>query len=545
MGCSGSKEGTPRGHSPRKPWRNLQPTTPSTTERRLVTGLQELKRQMDEENSKYGKDAFSFTKIILKLGTIEKVLRRVKAVFESVDHGNKGHVTKDELKEGLHKAQVDLGDEWEDTNIEECLQHLQGRAEDHDKVGLREFVVMLAVGRVCRPLKRRSTVFVPLQHQHQQGKGNGAVGAGRSRDTSLVKKTIDENEVRRPSLTLDTPYTAEAAAAAAAASEAEEAAVAAAAAAAGTEPLNTEDGDRNSDKTSVIGAGPGDSDTQVAGLLGSATTTATATTTSGEAPATGGAGAGAGVVDLEEREAVAAAASMGDCQGQGHGGPSPTASAGPGGLPRASSWRSLKWAQIPSLKTLDVSMRGMGISRGFSKSGGLAKAGGGRGGGGGGGGGGDDVEVSQSVKYVLDLFIAAYFQFDTTGQGYITKSTVEKTLRQGEREPGASGLLDEKRWSEAAWEGDRLSFQEFIYAFAQWLGLIDEDEDEEDDDNGASYQHKPAVVSAPAPAPAPAPGTAPAPAAQAAQAPAGTVDGSGSKGAALAPASEPLAPASL
>lgn len=46
----------------------------------------------------------------------------------------------------------------------------------------------------------------------------------------------------------------------------------------------------------------------------------------------------------------------------------------------------------------------------------MAKAGGGRGGagGGGGGGGGEDVEVSQSVKYVLDLFIAAYFQFDTT-----------------------------------------------------------------------------------------------------------------------------------
>lgn len=71
-------------------------------------------------------------------------------MFKSVDHGNKGHVTKDELKEGLRRAHVDLGDEWEDTNIDDCLQHLQGR---DDKVGLREFVVMLAVGRVCRPLK--------------------------------------------------------------------------------------------------------------------------------------------------------------------------------------------------------------------------------------------------------------------------------------------------------------------------------------------------------------------------------------------------------
>ena len=30
----------------------------------------------------------------------------VQLVFQSVDHGNKGHVTKEELKEGLHKAKV-------------------------------------------------------------------------------------------------------------------------------------------------------------------------------------------------------------------------------------------------------------------------------------------------------------------------------------------------------------------------------------------------------------------------------------------------------
>lgn len=40
------------------------------------------------------------------------------------------------------------------------------------------------------------------------------------------------------------------------------------------------------------------------------------------------------------------------------------------------------------------------------------------------------------------------------GRGYISRKTVEKTLRQGEREPGASGLLDQKRWEEAAWEGE-------------------------------------------------------------------------------------------
>lgn len=39
---------------------------------------------------------------------------------------------------------------------------------------------------------------------------------------------------------------------------------------------------------------------------------------------------------------MAAAAAMGGRQGQDHGGPSPTARVGPGGLPTASSWRSLK-----------------------------------------------------------------------------------------------------------------------------------------------------------------------------------------------------------
>lgn len=50
-------------------------------------------------------------------------------------------------------VQVDLGDEWRNTNIDECLEHIGGTGAD-DSVGLKEFVVMLAVGRVCRPLKR-------------------------------------------------------------------------------------------------------------------------------------------------------------------------------------------------------------------------------------------------------------------------------------------------------------------------------------------------------------------------------------------------------
>ncbi|CAM9590166.1 unnamed protein product [Ectocarpus sp. 6 AP-2014] len=361
MGCHGSKDETPTCQAPRKMWRSFPPSTPSSAQRRLIEGLQDLKRQMDEESGE--KESFSFTKIILKLGTIEKILQRINAVFKSVDHGNKGHVTKDELKEGLRRAHVDLGDEWEDTNIDDCLQHLQGR---DDKVGLREFVVMLAVGRVCRPLKRRSSVFVPLQEEQE---GGGATEGGLRMD-DIVKKTIEEDEVRR-------------------------------------------------------------------------------------------------------------------------------------------------WAQIPSLMSIDTSVRG--LSRGLSRSGRSNSATGGRG-----GAGGNEVHVSMGVKYVLDLFIAAYFQFDKEGRGFITKSTIEKTLRKSENEPGVSGLLDKKRWSEAAWDGDRLSFQEFIYAFSLWLGLLEDDVDVDDDDK--PYQHRSPQATPRAAAPV---ATAAAAAAAAAPAAAGEGDDGG------------------
>ncbi|CAM9285752.1 unnamed protein product [Ectocarpus sp. 8 AP-2014] len=470
MGCHGSKEETPTCQAPRKMWKSFPPSTPSSAQRRLIEGLQDLKRQMDEESG--GKESFSFTKIILKLGTIEKMLRRINAVFKSVDHGNKGHVTKDELKEGLRRAHVDLGDEWEDTNIDDCLQHLQGR---DDKVGLREFVVMLAVGRVCRPLKRRSSVFVPLQEEQE---GGGATEGGLRMD-DIFKKTIEENEVRRPSMTVQTDFTLqEAAAAAAAEVEVDEAA---------EEAKEAAEGGAKHEPRSM----GEDDDSKISGSEAAAAAAAAAAATPaaqvadpvplGRAASGGGASIDEAPDTAEERaaEVVAAAAKHGgDANGrQGRA----YASAGPGGLPRGSSWRNIKWAQIPSLMSIDTSVRG--LSRGLSRSGRSNSATGGRG-----GAGKNEVDVSMSVKYVLDLFIAAYFQFDKEGRGFITKSTIEKTLRKSENEPGVSGLLDKKRWSEAAWDGDRLSFQEFIYAFSLWLGLLEDDVDGDDDDK--PYQHR-------------------------------------------------------
>lgn len=38
-------------------------------------------------------------------------------------------------------------------------------------------------------------------------------------------------------------------------------------------------------------------------------------------------------------------------------------------------------------------------------------------------------------------------------------------------------------------QGDRLSFQEFIFAFAQWLGLLEDDEDYGTKDDSNRYKH--------------------------------------------------------
>ncbi|CAN0222417.1 unnamed protein product [Ascophyllum nodosum] len=378
---------------------------------------------MDEEQP--AQEAFSFTKIILRLGTVERVLKRVKAVFRSVDHGNKGHVTREELMEGLHKAKVDLGEEWKDTNIDECLEHLGEGGGDHDRVGLREFVVMLAVGRVCRQKKPRSSIFVPLSNGATSGIGDEDLPQRKERPPAMT--TINENDSRRGTIG-SSDLTA-------IAYEISQP----------SQPL-VETGGRKEGAESAVSSSFG-------------TPAAAAAADEDEKKDD---------YIVEQRNSNAAESVEGiDTIEQ------PRASAGPGGLPRGSSWRNLKWARIPPLRSLDLSGRPLSsrLSRSRSSSG-LAK---------GGEGLGSEGDVSASVKYVLDLFIAAYFQFDTKAKGYITKRTIEKKLRQAEREDGSSSLLDQKRWSELAWEDDRLSFQEFIFAFAQWLGLPEDGDDDDEE----------------------------------------------------------------
>lgn len=73
-----------------------------------------------------------------------------------------------------------------------------------------------------------------------------------------------------------------------------------------------------------------------------------------------------------------------------------------------------KWARIPSLRNLDTSGRSMSSSAGISGMKGRTTSTVGVGGGSMKPALGNEADLARSVKYVLDLFIAAYFQFDTT-----------------------------------------------------------------------------------------------------------------------------------
>ncbi|CAN0207795.1 unnamed protein product, partial [Discosporangium mesarthrocarpum] len=118
-------------------------------DQRLVRALKERKEDMDRQAATA--DVFSFPKIILKFGTIETVLKHVKEVFRSIAAEEGAHVSKQEFKDGLAKAEVVLDSKWCDDLVD--LSDVRST----DSLGLKEFVVLLAVGRLCDAMPQIST----------------------------------------------------------------------------------------------------------------------------------------------------------------------------------------------------------------------------------------------------------------------------------------------------------------------------------------------------------------------------------------------------
>jgi len=93
-----------------------------------------------EQREKDGEPPLNFTRILLKFGTIRKVLKRIQKVFGEYDRNKSGYIDQNELAEALTKLQVKLNRQEIQSLFE--LSDLYGT----QRLNLKEFLVALAVG---------------------------------------------------------------------------------------------------------------------------------------------------------------------------------------------------------------------------------------------------------------------------------------------------------------------------------------------------------------------------------------------------------------
>jgi calcium-binding protein CML len=75
--------------------------------------------------------------------------------------------------------------------------------------------------------------------------------------------------------------------------------------------------------------------------------------------------------------------------------------------------------------------------------------------------------------------VTAYLSFDREGKGYFTSDEVQGLMTASKRGDAAMNLLTEERYAELDVSGDgRVDFEEFVFAFSNWVSA----EEEEDDD---------------------------------------------------------------
>ncbi|KAL7480983.1 hypothetical protein ACHAW6_006663 [Cyclotella cf. meneghiniana] len=75
--------------------------------------------------------------------------------------------------------------------------------------------------------------------------------------------------------------------------------------------------------------------------------------------------------------------------------------------------------------------------------------------------------------------VTAYLSFDREGKGYFTSDEVKGLMTASKRGDAAMNLLTEERYAELDVSGDgRVDFEEFVFAFSNWVSA----EEEEDDD---------------------------------------------------------------
>jgi calcium-binding protein CML len=78
--------------------------------------------------------------------------------------------------------------------------------------------------------------------------------------------------------------------------------------------------------------------------------------------------------------------------------------------------------------------------------------------------------------------VTAYLSFDREAKGYFTSEDVQGLIKESKRGDAAMNLLTEERYAELDVSGDgRIDFEEFVYAFSNWVSSEDDDEYYDDD----------------------------------------------------------------
>lgn len=94
---------------------------------------------------------------------------------------------------------------------------------------------------------------------------------------------------------------------------------------------------------------------------------------------------------------------------------------------------------------------------------------------------GDDAYRSAMTDVVT-----AYLSFDREGKGYFTADEFNGFMTASKRADAAKSFFTDERWAELDVKGDGIvEFEEFVYAFSNWVS-DDEDEDEEDEGTNRS-----------------------------------------------------------
>jgi len=91
---------------------------------------------------------------------------------------------------------------------------------------------------------------------------------------------------------------------------------------------------------------------------------------------------------------------------------------------------------------------------------------------------GDDAYRSAMTDVVT-----AYLSFDRDGKGYFTADEFNGFMTSSKRADAAKSFFTCERWAELDVSGDgKVEFEEFVYAFSNWVSNDDDDDVDDDDD---------------------------------------------------------------